>query len=128
MNNKRVRRDDCGASTAIATRLPSSFASCWKPTAVVGMEGITSDEPLVPPPANAGGTVAIRPQLNENLPGKFRIVLFRDDEVVRNPGRNPSDLVPCGSSGACRSFELQQRDLFRDLLLFAHEHPRSCER
>jgi len=125
MNKKQVRRGGCGASEANATLPPSSFASSWKPTATTGTGSIGSVELSMPPPADAGDTIALRPRWDENLPGTFRTALFRDDGAIRNPGRTPSDLFPCGSSGACRHSSCRQRDL----LPFTHErHTGSCER
>lgn len=105
---------------------PSSFASSWKLAAIAGTWGIGSVELSMPPPANAGDTIALRPRWDEFLPGMFRTALFRDDEAIRNPDRTPSDPFPCGSSGACRHSSCRQRDL----LPFTHERhdTGSCER
>ncbi|WP_243669004.1 hypothetical protein [Methanoculleus chikugoensis] len=132
MNKKQVRRGGgCGASEANATLPPSSFASSWKPTATTGTGGASAaSNSRCPLPADAGDTIALRPRWDENLPGTFRTALFRDDGAIRNPGRTPSDLFPCGSSSACRSFSCRQRDVSCDLLPFAHERHDTgrCER
>jgi hypothetical protein len=126
MNKKQVRRGGCGASEANATLPPSSFASSWKPTATTGTGGIGNVELSMPPPADAGDTIALRPRWDENLPGTFRTALFRNDGAIRNPGRTPSGLFPYGSSGVCRHSSCRQRDP----LLFTHERhdTGSCER
>jgi hypothetical protein len=66
---------------------PSSFASSWKLAATAVHGGIGSVELSMPPPANAGDTITLRPRWDENLPGIFHKTLFRDDEAIRNPGR-----------------------------------------
>jgi len=65
MNEKQVRWGECAASPAVAT-LPLPSSSC-KPVAAAGTgmgSGTTHDEPVVPAPADAGGsdTTALRPR------------------------------------------------------------------
>ncbi|NLM30595.1 MAG: hypothetical protein GX216_09285 [Methanomicrobiales archaeon] len=107
-----MRRDECAATTAVATLPPSSFASHWKHIAVAGTEPLTS--PPVPAHAVDDGTIASRPRWNDALPERLRTTLFRDDEVIRGSGGDVHQ-----GRGHCNTFRS-----FR----FAHGHLWSCER
>lgn len=83
-----MRRDECAATSAIATLFPSSLASHWKLTTATGMEPFTGSS--VPIHVVGDDTIASRLRGNDLLPGPLQTTLFRDDEVIRRPGRGNS--------------------------------------